>query len=80
MTRIPGIEPAQAGPFVRFVYWMTKRKLGRLIVPTKIMAHQPKLLRAASAMEMGQLKMHSVPGTLKELAGIKAAMMIGCPF
>ena len=80
MARIPGIEPDQANLFTRFVYWMTKRKLGRLILPTKITAHQPRLLRSIGSMEMAQFKMHSVPGTLKELASIKTAMMIGCPF
>jgi len=80
MARIPGIEPQQASLFTRFVYWMTKRKIGRVIVPVKITAHQPRLLRGSGEMEMAQMKMQSVPGTLKELASIKTAMLIGCPF
>jgi hypothetical protein len=80
MARIAGIEPEQANPFTRFVYWMTKRKIGRVITPVKITAHQTRLLRAAGEMEMGQLAMHSVDETLKGLAGIKVAKMIGCPF
>jgi hypothetical protein len=80
MARIAGIEAEQANPFTRFVYWMTKRKIGRVITPVKITAHQTRLLRAMGEMEMGQLAMHSVDETLKALAGIKVAKMIGCPF
>jgi hypothetical protein len=80
MPRIPGVEPHQAGLFTRFVYWMTKRKIGRVILPVKITAHQPRLLAAVSDMEMGQDAMHSVDQTLKALASIKTATLIGCPF
>jgi hypothetical protein len=80
MARIPGIEPNQANLFTRFVYWMTKRKIGRVVLPVKISAHQTRLLRAVGEMEMGQLAMHSVDETLKALASIKTAMLIGCPF
>jgi hypothetical protein len=80
MARIAGIEPQQANLFTRFVYWMTKRKLGRVVLPVKITAHQPKLLRGMGEMENAQFAARSVPMTLKELASIKVAMMIGCPF
>ena len=33
MARINGVEPRQAGWFVRFVYWMVRRKLGRVVLP-----------------------------------------------
>ncbi len=80
MPRIPAIEPAQANLFTRFVYWMTKRSVGRVIVPVKVTAHHPGLLRGVGQMEQAQAAAHSIPETLKELASIKAAMMVGCPF
>jgi hypothetical protein len=80
MARIAGIESAQANLFTRFVYWMTKRKIGRVVVPLKITAHQPRLLRGMGEMEMAQAAVHSVEETLKALAGVKVATMIGCPF
>ena len=80
MARIRGVEPSEAGLFTRFLYWMTKRKVGRVILPFKISAHQPRLLAAAGQMEMGQQAMHSVDAKLKALAGIQAAVRIGCPF
>jgi hypothetical protein len=80
MARIQGIEPAEAGLFIRFVYWMTRRKLGRVILPVKIAAHHPGLLRAIGAMEAGQAAAQSVPAPIKALAGLKAATLVGCPF
>jgi hypothetical protein len=80
MARIQGVEPSEAGLFVRFAYWMTRRKLGRVILPVKITAHHPRLLRAIAAMETGQAAAQSVPATIKALAGLKAATLVGCPF
>ena len=80
MARIRGVEAKDAGLFTRFAYWMTRRKVGRVIMPLKVTAHQPRLLRAVGEMEMGQLALDSVQPSLKALAGIKTAMLIGCPF
>jgi len=80
MARIAGVEKESAGLFTRFVYWMTRRKAGRVILPVKITAHQPRLLRAMGEMEMGQAAVHSVDPILKVLASIKTATLIGCPF
>jgi hypothetical protein len=80
MSRIHAVEPQQARWFIRFVYWMTKRKLGRVILPVKIAAHHPRLLRAIGAMEWGQAAAQSLPMQIKALAEIKAAILVGCPF
>ena len=80
MARIRGVEANEAGPFTRFLYWMTKRKLGRVILPFKITAHQPRLLLAVGQMEMGQQALHTLDTKLKALAGIKTATLVGCPF
>jgi len=86
MARIKGVEPQQAGLYARFVYLMTKRAIAkitgrsRLVEPATIAAHHPRLLKAYGQMEMGQAAATSVPATLKALAGMKAATMIGCPF
>jgi hypothetical protein len=80
MSRIPGVESPEASFFTRFVYWMTKRKVGRVVLPVKIMGHHPRLLMGMGQMEQAQLAARSVPLTLKELAQIKTAMLIGCLF
>jgi hypothetical protein len=80
MARIAGVEPERAGWFVRFVYWMVRRKLGRVVLPIKIAAHHPRLLRAVGEMESGQMAAQSVDASLKSLASVKVATLIGCPF
>jgi hypothetical protein len=80
MARIRGVEDNEAGLFTRFLYWMTKRKVGRVILPFKVTAHQPRLLLAVGQMEMGQQALRTVELKLKALAGIKAATLVGCPF
>lgn len=80
MARIRGVEAGEAGLFTRFLYWMTQRKVGRVVLPFKITAHQPRLLRAVGEMEMGQRALGTVDAKLKILAEIKVAVLIGCPF
>ncbi len=80
MARIAGVEPERAGWFVRFVYWMVRRKVGRVVLPIKIAAHHPRLLRSVGEMEGGQIAARSVDASLKSLASVKVAMLIGCPF
>ena len=80
MARIQGLEPRGASLFIRFVYWMVKRRLGRVIQPIQITAHHPRLLRAVGQMEMGQEAAKTVDFALKALVEIKTAMLIGCPF
>jgi len=80
MARIRGVEPNEASPLTRFIYWMTQRKLGRIVSPLKVSAHHSRLLVAYGQMEMGQQAAHSVDAKLKALAEIKVALLIGCPF
>ena len=80
MATIPGVESKDAGLFVRLVYWFTKRRLGQIIEPISVTAHHPRLLRALAAMETGQQAAKSVEPGLKNLASLKVALQIGCPF
>jgi 4-carboxymuconolactone decarboxylase len=81
-----GVEPAEAGWFMRLVYWVVRRKFGKLTgkravpEPVKIAAHHPRVLRAMGSMESGLAAARSVPTKLKQLASLKAATLIGCPF
>jgi hypothetical protein len=78
--RIQGIEPEDAGPALKFVYAMVRRKIGKVVGPIKVQAYHFRLLRATAAMEMGQEAARRLPKSLKTLAGIKVAQRIGCPF
>ncbi len=86
MARMKGVEPHEAGWFTRLVYWLVKREVNkltgkpRLLEPIKITAHHPRLLRALGQMEGGQAAARSVPASLKSLASLKVATLVGCPF
>jgi 4-carboxymuconolactone decarboxylase len=86
MARMNGLEPHQVGWYTRLVYWFVRRSIGkltgrsRLVEPVKIAAHHPRLLKALGQMEMGQAAAAAVPASVKALAGIKAATLVGCPF
>ena len=86
MALMSGVDRQNAGWFTRLVYSMVERRMAKLtgkrslVEPIKIAAHHTRLMWAQGQMELGQAAANSVPATLKDLAGIKAATMIGCHF
>jgi hypothetical protein len=80
MARITGVEPGKAPLLTRLLYWLTKRKYGRVMESIKITAHSPRLLRGVARMEMTQAALKSIDPALVALAEIKVATLIGCPF
>lgn len=84
MARIDGADPREmgfgAGLFVRFAYWVTRRKLGKLPAPLQIVAHHPRNLWGYAEMEQAQAAGRTVSPVLKHLAQLRVATRIGCPF
>ena len=80
MARIEGISDKQANTFTRTVYSAVQRKLGKVPEPLRIAAHHQRLMVATGGMEIAEEGMHTVDPVVKALAGIKTAMLIGCPF
>jgi alkylhydroperoxidase family enzyme len=84
MARIQGADPSRqgffSGSFTRFVYSLTKRKLGRLVMPVQVIAHHPKLLWGYGQMEQSMLSSHLMDDSLKDLASLRVATLVGCPF
>jgi len=84
MARIAGAEPARQGwlqgSFTRMVYWLTKRKLGRVVMPVRIAAHHGKVLWGNGQMEQALLGSRLVEEGLKGLAQLRIATLVGCPF
>ncbi len=79
MPRIEGV-PEGANPFVRIVYAMTRRKVGRMVDPVAIAAHHPRLLLGMAGFEEALGRSHRVDARLKALAELQAAAHVGCPF
>lgn len=80
MSRITGVPAEGAGLRVRFIYWLLRRRFGRISSGAKIRAHDPQLLQLAMRMDGYVASPGSVSVKLKELAQIKVAMVVGCPF
>jgi hypothetical protein len=84
MARLSGPDFSKHGfvarNFVRFIYWMTRRKLGKVVAPVQIVAHSPRLLQGYGMMERAQMGLHAVEGMIKELAQLRVATLVGCPF
>jgi hypothetical protein len=84
MARIPGADPSKQGLlrglFTRIVYAMTKRKVGRVVMPVQLVAHHPKLLWGYGQMEQSLACSHLVGAGLKDLAQLRIATLVGCPF
>ena len=80
MARIQGIAEEKAGWLLRTLNWLVRRRLGRTIEPFAIMGHHPKLLAGSAAMDLALDRSRRLEARLKELAQIKAATLIGCPF
>lgn len=84
MARIPGADPKRQGMlsalFTRIAYAATKRKLGRVVTPVEITAHHPKLLWGVGQMEQSLAGSHLVEDGLKDLASVRVATLVGCPF
>jgi hypothetical protein len=84
MARIEGAEPGKQsffqGVFTRIIYSMTKRKVGRVVMPVRIAAHHAKLLWGYGQMEQSLLGSRLVEAGLKDLGQLRVATLVGCPF
>ena len=84
MARISGAPANQGGPlrrlFVGIVYSLTKRRLGRVIMPVQVTAHHPKIFWGYVQMEQAQMGSKLIDPRLKGLAELRVATLVGCPF
>jgi hypothetical protein len=83
MARIQGAQASDQGLiglFTRIVYALTKRKVGRVVIPVQIVAHHPKILWGYAQMEQSLASSHLVEADLKNLGQLRVATLVGCPF
>jgi AhpD family alkylhydroperoxidase len=88
MARIEGVARSKAGPLVRLVYRMTRRKARQIagagrelrIEPVEIYAHAPRLLLGYGMLEQSAASKPRVEEHLRALAVLKSAVMQGCEF
>ncbi len=80
MSRVQGVGDREGGLLARFVFFMSRRRLGRVVEPLRVIAHHRRLLRGYLHMELAQDAARSVPKSLKALVDVEVARRIGCPF
>ena len=69
-----------AGVFVRLVYWLVRRRLGRVPLPLAVMAHNRRVLASVGLFEATMAGARAADARLSELAVLKTAMEVGCRF
>jgi hypothetical protein len=84
MARISGAPRNQGGLirrlFVGIVYWLIRRRLGRVIMPIQVTAHHPRIFWGYLQMEQSQMGASLLDHRLKGLAELRVATLVGCPF
>jgi len=79
MSRID-VTNAGRSWLAKISFFMTKRKLGKVVTPVKVHALHTPLLYGMGQMELSQEKATRIPAPIKALAQIRTAMLVGCPF
>jgi hypothetical protein len=80
MARIKALPERKAGLLARLAYRFSRRRLGEVAEPLAITARHPGLLLGYGVFELALARSHRVDERLKEMAALKAATLVGCPF
>jgi hypothetical protein len=78
--RVQGISESQAGWLTKLLYRAFRKRMGVLPKSKTLAAYHTPTLLASSWMDAVNAGARTVPPALKELAQLKAAAMVGCPF
>lgn len=79
-ARAEGVRDQEAGPRTRLVFRRAKRRYGHVTLPTRLRAHDPKLLELCEQMSRYTAAPGKVSPILKELVQLKVAILVGCGF
>ena len=79
MARLTGVE--RGGSLLsRVLFFLTRKKLGRVPRPMRIHALVPRLLSRVARMDLVQEEPRHLPRSLVKLGQVRVAMRVGCPF
>jgi hypothetical protein len=78
--RIKEMSEGRGGLLVKVAYWFSLRRFGKIADPIKVMCHHLWVLLGSGAFEMAFERAKKVDTRLKELAQIKVAALVGCPW
>jgi hypothetical protein len=80
MSRLEPLAEHRAGWFSRLVGRFAKRRFGKVPSPLGVLGRHGALLAANVGFELGLERARRVEAKLKDLAAIRVATLIGCPF
>lgn len=80
MPRVSGLERKQAPWHLRWFYGVMRKMFGKDLTPVKIQMRLPGAIWGSVAMEAGLSRKRRVSLRLHQIAKIRAAARVGCPF
>jgi hypothetical protein len=80
MARITGLEKSQAPWHLRWFYTMMRKMFGKDLTPAKIQMRVPGLVWGTVGMEAGLSRKRRVSLRFVQLAKVRTAARVGCPF
>ena len=80
MARIKAVPEREAGLLGRLAYRFSRRRFGKVVEPLTVTAHHPRLLLGYGLFELALDRSHLVDESLKQLAALKVAAIVGCEF
>jgi hypothetical protein len=80
MQRATGLPAAKTGWITKLLYRAMKKRIGRVPKAKTLAAYDTPTLLASSWMDAICASAKTVPLLLKELAQLKVAVLVGCPF
>ena len=80
MVRISGLEKREAPWHLRWFYGVMRKMFGKDLTPVKIQMRKPGLVWGSVAMEAGMGRKRRVSLRYIQLAKVRTASLIGCPF
>ena len=80
MERGSGVSDAQVGCIARLVFRALRKRMGGVPSAKRLLAHHTPTLLAATGLDAICASAKTIPPGLKELAQIKVAVMVGCPY
>ena len=80
MTRLSGLEQKQAPWHLRWFYTTMRKMFGKELTPVKIQMRLPGLVWGSVGMEAGLRRKRRVSLRFIQLAKVRTASRIGCPF
>jgi len=80
MTRLQAPPTDTLSDHARGIFEAVEARYGRLLEPVAVTALHPEVLDATIAFELQLERAKRLPERLKQLANLKAAALLGCPF